>query len=78
MSDDLGQIRKVTPSDSGTIDPFKYIQVGVSGTVTVKASNGTETTITSALLDKVAIVPVGVSVQVLATGTTATDIYVWG
>jgi len=77
MSDSLGQIRKVTPSDTGTIAPFKYIQVGVSGTVTVKAQGGTETTITSGLIDKIAIVPVGVSVQILDTGTTATDIYVW-
>jgi hypothetical protein len=74
MSDILGPIRKVTPSDT-PLEPFKYIQAGVSGTVIIETTDGVQTTVTSALLDKVAIVPVGVHNKV--TGGTATDIYVW-
>ena len=74
MSDTFGQIRKVTPS-ANPIDAFKYIQVGVSGTVIIETSGGTVTTITSAILDKIAVLPVGVHTKV--TGGTATDIYVW-
>jgi len=35
MSDTFGQIRKVTPS-ANPIEAFKYIQVGVSGTVIIE------------------------------------------
>lgn len=75
---DLGNIRKVTPSDTAVIEPFKYIQVGTTGDVALKSTNGSTVVITSGLLDRMAIVPTGVYEQVLATGTTATDIYVWG
>ena len=75
---DLGNIRKVTPSDTAVLGPFKYIQVGVSGDVALKSTSGSTVVITAALIDRMAIVPVGVYEQVLSTGTTATDIYVWG
>ena len=75
---DLGAPRQITPSDSVIIDPpFRYIQAGVSGAITVTSSNGIDVTLSSALIDKVAIVPTGEANKVLATGTGATDIYVW-
>lgn len=74
---DLGAIRKVTASDTSGVSPFRYIQAGVSGTISLKTDSGAIVQISSALLDKMAVVPVGVSVQVMASGTTASDIYVW-
>lgn len=72
-----GQIRSVTPNDSTTIDKFNYIQAGVNGDIVVQRDDGATVTISAALLSKMAIVPVGIFNKVLATGTTATDIYVW-
>ena len=80
MADSLGFVRKVTPSDSTeyATTPFTHVQVGVSGTVTVLSADGVTTTLlSSAILDKVGIVPVGPSIKVMATGTTANDIYIW-
>jgi len=76
MSNEFGQIRQVTPSDE-PLEPFKYIQAGGSGTIIIETAgpNSTQTTISAALIDKLAIVPVGVHSKV--TGGTATDIYVW-
>lgn len=75
---DLGAPRQITPSDSTVIDPpFRYIQAGVSGSIVVTSSNSVDVTLSSALMDKVAIVPTGAANKVLATGTTATNIYVW-
>lgn len=76
MSDTFGQIRPVTKSNA-ELEPFKYIQAGGSGTIIIETAgpNSTQTTISAALIDKLAIVPVGVHNKV--TGGTATDIYVW-
>lgn len=75
---DLGNIRQVTPSDTAVLEPFKYIQVGVSGDVELKAPNGEVVIVSAELLDRMAIVPVGINDQILTTNTTASDIYVWG
>jgi hypothetical protein len=75
---DLGNIIKVIPSDTAVLMPFSYLQVGVSGDVAIEAINGTQTIISAELTDRMGIVPVGVHSKVLSTGTTATDIYVWG
>ena len=75
---DIGQIQKVTPSDDLDLSLFRYLQVGVSGNVAIEAENGTTTVLTSSLIDRMGIVPVGIAKKVLSTGTTATDIYVWG
>jgi len=80
MADSLGFVRAITPSDSTeyATTPFTHVQVGVSGTVTVLSADGqTQTLLSSAILDKVGIVPVGPSIKVMATGTTATDVYIW-
>lgn len=73
----LAQIRKVTPSDTAKIPDFNFIQCGGSGDIAVAMENGTEVVISSSLLDKMSIVPVGTMNRVNATNTTATDIYVW-
>ena len=74
----LGYIRKVTPSDSVSSFPaFSHIQVGVSGTVTIENAAGESVLLSAQILDKMSIVPVGAATKVMATGTTATDIYVW-
>ena len=74
----LGYIRKITPSDYTEYLPaFTHIQVGVSGTVTVENAAGESTLLSAEILDKMSIVPVGAATKVMATGTTATDIYVW-
>jgi hypothetical protein len=74
----LGYIRKVTPSDSTVFYPaFSHIQVGVSGTVTIENAAGESTLLSAEILDKMSIVPTGAGSKVMATGTTATDIYVW-
>jgi hypothetical protein len=75
---ELGYIRKITPSDTEVINPpFTHIQVGVSGDATIQNAASESTLLTSAILDKMSIVPVGVATKVMATGTAATDIYVW-
>ena len=76
-SRNFGNIRLVTPSDTQKIKSFNYLQVGGSGDVVVKFKEGATVTIKSSLLDRMAIVPIGEMDQVLSTGTTATDIYVW-
>ena len=74
----LGYIRKAVPSDSTEYFPaFTHIQVGVSGTVTIENAAGESTLLSAEILDKMSIVPVGTATKVMATGTTATDIYVW-
>ena len=73
----IGAPRKITPSDTVEVSAFQYLQVGTSGDVTVEAANGASTLITGDLLDRLSLCPVGVNVKVMATGTTATDIYVW-
>ena len=73
----LGEIRKVTPSDIQSIAEFNYLQVGIAGTVSVQFKNGDVKLLTQELINRMALVPVGVMDRVLATGTTATDIYVW-
>ena len=74
----LGSIRQATPSDSTVIYPaFSHIQVGTSGTVTIENAAGESTLLSAGILDRMSLVPVGAGTKVMATGTTATDIYVW-
>ena len=73
----FGSITPVTPSDTDDITLFRYIQAGVSGSIVIESDKGVQATISSALIDKMSIVPIGRGSKVLATGTTATDIYVW-
>jgi len=74
----LGYIRTATPSDSAEFFPaFTHIQVGVNGSVTIENADGESTTLSAEILGKMSIVPVGAATKVMATGTTATDIYVW-
>jgi hypothetical protein len=72
-----GPIRTVTPADDSKIPKFSYIQAGVSGDIVIKYQEGETCTITSNLLDRMGVVPVGHADEVLSTGTTATEIYVW-
>ena len=75
---ELAPIQKITPEDGKKLRrDFNYIQCGVSGDIAVKLEGGDPVIISSALLDKMSIVPVGTMDEVLATGTTASDIYVW-
>ena len=76
-TNNLGEINQVTPTDGKKINEFNYVQVGVTGTVAVRFKGGPIKSISSNLLDRMALVPVGVMDEVLNTGTTATDIYVW-
>tara|TARA_R110001606_G_scaffold166453_3_gene310935 strand:- start:5728 stop:5964 length:237 start_codon:yes stop_codon:yes gene_type:complete len=73
----LGSIRKVTPSDTVELKDFNYIQAGVSGTVAVQFEGGDVVNLSQEIIDKMALLPIGTMNRVLATGTTATDIYVW-
>lgn len=73
----FGQIYKAIPTDGEKIQQFNYMQVGVSGDVAIKFKSGAVVTISSGLLDRMSIVPVGAFDEVLSTGTTASDIYVW-
>ena len=73
----LNTIKKVTPSDADKLKDFSFIQCGTSGDVAVQYESGDIVVITAALVDKMALVPVGRMNRVLATGTTAADIYVW-
>lgn len=73
----LANLKKVTPSDTVKIPEFNYIQCGGSGDIAVKYKSGEVVVITAALLDKMSVVPVGTMDQVMATSTTATDIYAW-
>ncbi len=73
----FGQIRSVTPADDVKIKEFNYLQVGTSGTVAIKYQGGEVFNITGNLLDRVDILPIGLADEILATGTTATDVYVW-
>jgi hypothetical protein len=74
----LGFIRKITPSDTTVINPpFTHIQVGVSGDVTIENAAGESTLLSSEIIDKMTMVPVGACTKVMATGTAATDVYVW-
>jgi hypothetical protein len=73
----FGQIFAATPSDTATLKEFNYIQVGITGTVSVSYKGGAATTITAGLLDRIGLVPVGLADKVLSTGTTATEIFVW-
>lgn len=73
----FGQLVAVTPEDDKKIKEFNYIQVGTSGDVAVRYKSGNVVIVKAGLLDRVALVPVGVMDEVLTTGTTATDVYVW-
>jgi hypothetical protein len=74
----LAQIRKITPSDTAILTKeFNYIQCGGSGDIAVAMGDETPVVISSSLTDKMSIVPVGTINRVMATDTTATDIYVW-
>ena len=73
----IGAPRIITPSDTEEVSAFQYLQVGVSGDVAVQTANGKTTIIKGELLDRLSLCPVGTNTRVLATGTTATDIYVW-
>jgi hypothetical protein len=75
---EFGTVRKVIPSDTAVLEPFKYIQCGVSGNIAIESDTAAITVVSSNLLDRISIVPTGISVKVRATDTTATDIYVWG
>lgn len=74
----LANLKQITPSDTKkTKEEFGYIQCGGSGNIAVQMESGEPVIITAALLDKMSIVPVGTMNKVMATGTTATDIYAW-
>jgi hypothetical protein len=75
---EFGTVRKVIPSDTTILEPFKYIQCGVSGDIAIESDTGAITVVTRELLDRISIVPTGISLKVRATDTEATDIYVWG
>jgi hypothetical protein len=72
-----GQIREAIPADNAEIPDFNYIKSGVPGDIAVKDKNGNVVVIKQSLIDAVGIVPVGTMVEVMTTGTTADDIYVW-
>lgn len=76
-SSNLGNIKAVTPDDSTVLPEFNYIQCSVSGDITIVTKEGDSVLILAALLDRMAIVPVGAGSKVMATGTTATGIYAW-
>lgn len=76
-SNNLGQIRTVTAEDGVKIPAFTYMQVGTSGDVSIRFKDGSITLIKAGLLDRMALVPTGEADEVLSTGTTAGDIYVW-
>ena len=76
-SNNLAQIRLITPTDGKKLKEFNYIQVGTSGDVAIKFQSGEITTLKAGLLDRMALVPIGVADEVLLTGTTAGDVYVW-
>jgi len=74
----LANIKPITPSDTAkTKEEFNYIQCGGSGDIAVKYKDGPVVLIKASLLDKMSMVPVGTMDQVMATNTTATDIYAW-
>jgi len=73
----LANLKVITPSDTAKIQEFNYIQCGGSGDIAVQMEEGESVVIKASLLDKMSIVPVGTMNRVLATGTTATDIYAW-
>ena len=72
-----GQIKRAVPADGTKVDTFNYIQASGAGTITVRRLDGTTVLITAAILAKLDIIPVGLMDEILATGTTATDIYYW-
>lgn len=61
----------VTPSDSTIIPWFRALWVGGAGSVAVKFANGSTATLVG--VPAATVLPVQ-GTQVLATGTTATDI----
>lgn len=76
-SSNLAQIRQVTAEDGQKIEEFNFIQVGTSGDVSVRYKGGEVILIKQGLLDRLSLVPVGVADEVLSTGTSAGDIYVF-
>ncbi|AUR93143.1 hypothetical protein NVP1184A_04 [Vibrio phage 1.184.A._10N.286.49.A5] len=73
----LGQIRLVTPGDDKKISEFNFIQAGAAGDIAVRFKGGEVTVISSGLSSRLSLIPVGVMDEVLSTGTTAGEIYVW-
>jgi hypothetical protein len=73
----LANIKVVTPSDTAKIPEFNYIKAGVSGDIAVQMEEGGVVIIKASILDQMPLFPVGTMNRVLATGTTATDIYAW-
>lgn len=71
------QIKLVTPEDDKKLDTFHYISAGVAGPIAVKLQSGAVVIIPSTIVTKMEWVPVGQMDEVLATGTTATDIVTW-
>ena len=72
-----GQARVVIPTDDTKIEKFGYITAGNVGAIAVKRGGGDVVTIPSTVVSRMPIIPVGQMDEVLATGTTATDIVVW-
>lgn len=64
----------VTPSDSTVIPYFRALWIGGAGDVAVKFANGS--TATHVGVPAATVLPVQ-GTQVLATGTTATNIVAW-
>ncbi len=74
---ELAPLQKITPEDGKKIKEFNFIQCGVPGDIAVKMQGGGVVVISEEILDKMPLFPVGTMDEVLATGTTATDIYAW-
>lgn len=76
-ANNLGNIRLITPTDDKKVTPFNYIQVATSGDVAIRFKSGDVTLVKAGLLDRVSLTPIGEADEVLSTGTTAVDVYVW-
>jgi UDP-N-acetyl-D-mannosaminuronate dehydrogenase len=73
----LANIKVVTPTDDKKIPEFNYIKAGGAGTISVRMKAGDVVLISAEVLAQMPLFPVGTMDEVLATGTTATDIYAW-
>ena len=73
----LANVKVVTPTDGKKIPEFNYIKAGEAGNIAVKFKSGSVVIISAAVLAQMPMFPVGTMDEVLATGTTATDIYAW-
>lgn len=65
------EFRAITPSDTEDLDPHtRFLYVGVTGAITVKAFNGDVTLFLAVPVGQLDIQPK----RIMATGTTATNI----